>query len=126
MLALDSKTSVYLQYANARIQSVLAKAGPVPEGAPIILDDAAERTLALTVARYPAAFEATVRHLQPHRLAGYLDELATAFSTFYERCPVLKAESDALRDSRLALSALTSRVLVRGLGLLGIEAPDRM
>jgi len=126
MLALDSKTSVYLQYANARIQSVLAKAGPVREGAPIILDDAAERTLALTVARYPAAFEATVRHLQPHRLAGYLDELATAFSTFYERCPVLKAESDALRDSRLALSALTSRVLVRGLGLLGIQAPDRM
>jgi len=64
--------------------------------------------------------------LCPHKLCGYLYELATSFSAFYENCPVLKAESAELRASRLALCDLTARVLCRGLGLLGIEAPPRM
>jgi arginyl-tRNA synthetase len=126
MLALDGHTSVYLQYANARIRSVLAKAAEPPGTGPITVRHPAERTLALAIARYPAAFEATLRHLQPHRLAGYLIELATAFSAFFEQCPILRAGSDELRASRLALSAVTSRVLVEGLDLLGIEAPDRL
>jgi arginyl-tRNA synthetase len=63
--------------------------------------------------------------LQPHRLCGHLYELATAFTGFYEKCPVLKAEAPA-RQSRLALSALTARVLALGLGLLGIGAPEQM
>ena len=62
---------------------------------------------------------------EPHKLAGFLFELASAFTTFYEQCPVLAAEG-ATRQSRLALSALTLRVLVTGLGLLGIPVPDRM
>ncbi|HEY3517271.1 MAG TPA: DALR anticodon-binding domain-containing protein, partial [Gammaproteobacteria bacterium] len=64
--------------------------------------------------------------LRPHRLAGYLYELATAFTAFFETCPVLKAPDDATRASRLALCELTARVLARGLNLLGIAAPERM
>jgi arginyl-tRNA synthetase len=64
--------------------------------------------------------------LQPHRLCTYLFSLSTAFSTFYERCPVLKASTDEERASRLALSELTARVIARGLDLLGIVAPERM
>ena len=64
--------------------------------------------------------------LRPHRLCGYLYDLATAFTAFFEACPVLKAPDDATRDSRLALCAATARVLARGLDLLGIAAPQRM
>jgi arginyl-tRNA synthetase len=78
--------------------------------------------------RLPAAVEATNRAHAPHTLCGYLYELATAFSTFYENCPVLSAP-EAQRASRLALAELTSRALTLGLGLLGllgIEAPERL
>ncbi len=127
MLALDGNTSVYLQYANARIQGVLRKAGAEPDdSAPVLLTEPAERALALALARYPAAFEATLRHLQPHRLCGYLYDLAAAFSVFYEECPIVKAESDEAHRSRLVLSRLTSRVLTQGLGLLGIQSPPRL
>ena len=64
--------------------------------------------------------------LKPHRLCGYLYELATAFTAFFETCPVLKAPDQATRVSRLALCESTARVLSRGLGLLGIAAPERM
>ncbi|HET8697363.1 MAG TPA: DALR anticodon-binding domain-containing protein, partial [Gammaproteobacteria bacterium] len=64
--------------------------------------------------------------LKPHRLAGYLYDLATAFTAFFENCPVLRAPDPATRASRLALCALTADVLARGLDLLGIDAPDRM
>lgn len=63
---------------------------------------------------------------EPHRLCSYLFELASQFTAFYELCPVLKAEDPAVRDSRLALCALTLRVLVRGLDLLGVPVPERM
>ncbi|HUD17207.1 MAG TPA: DALR anticodon-binding domain-containing protein, partial [Acidimicrobiales bacterium] len=62
----------------------------------------------------------------PSRLCTYLFDLATTFTGFYENCPVLKAPTDAQRQSRLALSDLTARVLAQGLGLLGITAPDQM
>jgi arginyl-tRNA synthetase len=63
--------------------------------------------------------------LEPHRLCGYLYELARDFTTFYEACPVLKAE-EPVRGNRLALCRLTARTLAHGLGLLGIAAPERM
>jgi arginyl-tRNA synthetase len=127
MLALEGNTSVYLQYANARVRSVIARAGgePAPK-TPLQLRQPAERALALKLAQFPTAFAAAAEHLQPHRLCTYLYETAVAFSTFYERCPILKAETPELRASRLALSTLTSRVTVIGLDLLGIEAPDRL
>jgi arginyl-tRNA synthetase len=127
MLAMDGNTSVYLQYANARVRSVIRRAGgEAPAGTRVVLQEPAERALALALARFPTAVEATIAHLQPHRLATYLYETAVAFSNFYEKCSILGAETEELRASRLALSELTSSVMERGLDLLGIEAPERL
>ena len=127
MLAMEGNTAVYLQYANARVQSVIRKADGAPApGTAVLLPEPAERALALKLAQFPTAVEAAIAHLQPHRLCTYLYETAVAFSTFYEKCPILGAETETLRASRLTLCALTSRVLVRGLDLLGIEAPERL
>ena len=86
----------------------------------------AERALAVRLLGYEAAVLETVERYSPHRLCTYLFELASDFTTFYEHCPVLRAPSRPCRDSRLALSDLTARVLAHGLGLLGIDAPDHM
>ncbi|MET0136127.1 MAG: arginine--tRNA ligase [Kibdelosporangium sp.] len=126
MLAMDGNTAVYLQYANTRILSILRKAGTTPaEGTPVSLTETAERDLALKVAQFPAAVEAAAEAYAPHKLGTYLYETASAFTTFYEKCPILPAEP-AVRQSRLVLAALTSRVLTLGLSLLGIEAPARL
>ena len=69
---------------------------------------------------------ATAETLEPHRIAAYARSLAEAFNAFYQACPVLKADTDDLRRSRLRLADLTGRVLCDALNLLGIEAPDRM
>jgi arginyl-tRNA synthetase len=127
MLAFEGNTGPYLQYAHARIRSIFRKAG---EGAPdpgaIRVAVPAEHALALGLLRFPTVVaEVTVAH-EPHRLCTYLYDLATAFSTFYEQCPVLRAETTEERRSRLALADLTARVLARGLALLGMEAPERM
>ena len=126
MLAMDGNTAVYLQYAIARIRSILRRADHIPAlGAPVTLVEPAERVLALELARFPEVVGTTLEHLQPHRLAVYLFELATAFSGFYEQCPVLKSDGP-VRDSRLALATHTAAVLERGLDLLGIQAPQRL
>ncbi len=127
MLALTGNTGPYLQYAAARIRSIFARAGLDPAGArgPILLTVPAERTLALRLAGFGRAVGEVVAGAEPHKLAGYLFDTASAFTTFYEQCPVLSAEA-GLRESRLALASLTLQVLVTGLGLLGIGVPDRM
>jgi arginyl-tRNA synthetase len=129
MLAFEGNTAPYLQYAHARIQSILRKAdgaeGAV-QGSAIVIAEPAERALALQLFGVGRAVTDVAATLQPHRLCGYLFDLATAFTRFYETCPVLKAEDAAIRASRLALVDLTRKALARGLGLLGIEAPDRM
>ena len=127
MLAMEGNTAVYLQYANARVQSVIRRAGDASApGTPVMLSEPAERALSLKLAQFPTAIEAAIEHLQPHRLCTYLYDTAVTFSTFYENCPILAADTDALRASRLVLCELTSRVMVRGLDLLGIEAPERL
>ena len=127
MLAMDGNTSVYLQYANARVRSVIRKAGgEARTGARVTLREPAERALALALAQFPTAVAATIAHLQPHRLCTYLYDTAVAFSDLYERCSILGAETGELRESRLVLCELTSRVMVHGLDLLGIEAPERL
>ena len=127
MLALTGNTGPYLQYAAARIRSIFAKGGLNPANAkgPIVLGAPAERALALRLLGFGRAVADSAAGAEPHKLAGYLFELASAFTTFYEQCPVLTAEG-MTRQSRLALSALTLDVLVTGLGLLGIPVPDRM
>ena len=127
MLSLEGNTSVYLQYANARACSVLRRAGEERTKAVAVdLAEDAERELALVLLRLPAAVEATLGDLRPHKLTAYLYGLAVAFSAFYEACPVLGASTSQLRSSRLALCDATSRVLTLGLGLLGIDAPERL
>ncbi len=128
LLALTGNTGPYLQYAAARIRSLLRRAGVAAEdaAAPIRLAESAERALSLRLLGFGSAVSETARAAEPHRLAGYLFDLASAFTSFYEQCPVLAAADPATRNSRLALSALTLRVLLTGLGLLGIPVPGRM
>ncbi|HEX7237662.1 MAG TPA: arginine--tRNA ligase [Gammaproteobacteria bacterium] len=130
MLAPEGRTGPYLQYAHARIQSIFrkgAEAGVVREqGAAIAVAEQPERKLALELLDFGTAVVEAGETLRPHRLAGYLYDLATAFTSFFETCPVLKAPDEKTRASRLALCDLTARVLARGLGLLGIAAPERM
>ena len=127
MLAFEGNTAPYLQYAHARIRSIFRRgAEPVPPPASITVAAPAERALALAILGFGAVVHEVKDTLQPHRLCTYLFGLSTAFSTFYEQCPVLKATSEEERRSRLALADLTARVIARGLDLLGIEAPDRM
>jgi arginyl-tRNA synthetase len=125
MLAFDGNTSPYLQYAHARIRSIFTRAEGIEAGT-VVLTEGAERDLALQLLAFGDAVTQTAATLQPHRLCTYLFELAQAFTTFYEACPVLRADTDEERASRLRLCRLTGEVLATGLGLLGIEAPERM
>jgi arginyl-tRNA synthetase len=128
MLSFDGNTAPYLMYAHARSRSILRKAEidlEVAARAPIQVTEPAERALALELAAMPGVIERTAETLQPHRICAQLYQIATAFTAFFEHCPVLKAE-EPVRSSRLALCALNAKVLARGLDLLGITAPDQM
>jgi arginyl-tRNA synthetase len=128
MLSFDGNTAPYLQYAHARIRSIFRRVGidraQVSDVVPT-LDTPQERTLALRVLGFDAAIRETLERWAPHRLCTYLFDLASDFTEFYEACPVLRSE-EPLRSSRLALCDVTACVLASGLGLLGIEAPERM
>jgi arginyl-tRNA synthetase len=127
MLGTEGNTGVYLQYANARIQSILRKSGEAATTAGLRLTAPAERELLLTLIRFPAAVESAGETHAPHKLCTFLYETATAFSRFYEQCPILKDDVPAeVRGSRLALARLTSNTLTLGLSLLGIDAPSPM
>lgn len=127
MLAFEGNTGPYLQYAHARIHSILRRADVADrEGAELFPSEPAERALAMELLAFGAAVVTVEGSLHPHRLCTYLHGLASRFTSFYEQCPVLRADGDATRRSRLVLCALTARTLAMGLGLLGIEAPDRM
>ncbi|MEL4357791.1 MULTISPECIES: arginine--tRNA ligase [unclassified Luteococcus] len=121
-------TGPYLQYAHARICQIMRKAEAEQVAVPeriTLLDEPAEQQLALLLSRFGEVVDEVANSLQPHKLCGYLYELAGAYSTFYEQCPVMKSTGE-VRASRLALCVATRRVLATGLGLLGIDAPERM
>ena len=131
MIAFEGNTAGYLQYAHARIRSIERKAEDEGRGlggalAPILVQADAERALALELLDLELALSSTAAGLQPHKLCTYLYELASTFTTFYDQCPVLKAETDELRRSRLTLAGSTRRALALGLSLLGISAVERM
>ena len=126
MLSFEGNTAPYLQYAYARIASVFRKGAEFDDGnAAIVLQDEAERVLALELARFADCVHAVARDTAPHVLCTYLFNLAGQFMRFYESCPVLKSEG-ALRASRLRLCRLTGNTLKTGLGLLGIDVLDAM
>lgn len=131
MVALNGNTGAYMQYAYARIRSIFRRGGVDPEvlraSAPkLLITCAAERALALKILQLPEALELAAAELKPNVLTDYLFDLANRFSTFFEECPVLKAEVPELRESRLALGDLTARTLKFGLNLLGIDVVERM
>jgi arginyl-tRNA synthetase len=128
MVQTTGNTGPYLQYAHARLVQVLRRAeaeGLVAEEKVTVLAEPAEQTLALQLTGFGAVVAEVAETLQPHRLCGYLYELAGALSVFYEQCPVLKSDGE-IQASRLALCTLTRRVLASGLDMLGIEALERM
>ncbi|MCU1538724.1 MAG: arginyl-tRNA synthetase [Humibacillus sp.] len=128
MVALVGNTGPYLQYVVARIRSIFRQVAtdPSEQGAPIVLGEPAERALAVQLLRFGDVVAEVGDEYEPHRLCGYLFELAQLFSAFYENCPVLKAERDEVRESRLSLCAMVFRVMTTGLDLLGLESPERM
>ena len=133
MLSLTGHTGPYLQYAVARIRSIFRTAGlnpstPGPGGAQrrAVVAEPGERDLALALLEFGDVIAHVGDALEPHRLCAYLFDLAQTFSSFYENHSVIKAETAQLRESRLALCGLTLAVLVRGLDLLGVQAPEQM
>jgi arginyl-tRNA synthetase len=131
MLSFEGNTAAYLQFARVRCLSILRRGGFDPttyqsSSIPVLLTEAAERQLAVQLLGFADAVADTLATWSPHKLCKYLFDTAGTYTTFVETCPVLKAPDKSLRDSRLVLCALSASVLGRGLGLLGIEAPDRM
>jgi len=126
MLALQGNTAPYLLYAYARIKSIFRKAEVKIQNAEIKLVAPEEITLANHLLNFGITLEAVAEELRPNYLCNYLFELAGKFTSFYENCPVLKADDAATRDSRLALCDLTARVLKQGLETLGIETVEQM
>ena len=127
MVAFEGDTGPYLQYAYARLRSIFRRLGSPwsADGVSFALAAPAERNLALGLLAFPEAVDGAIATCQPHRLTGYLFDLAQRFTSFYEACPVLNAE-EPTRQERLALCELTARTLHVGLGLLGIETPEQM
>ncbi|NCV47371.1 MAG: arginine--tRNA ligase, partial [Actinobacteria bacterium] len=128
MLSFDGNTAPYLQYAHTRICSIFRRADETRasvRGVAPVVEHPAERALALALLQFDSAVHDALDRFSPHRLCTYLYDLASTYTSFYEHCPVLKVEGE-LRTSRLALCDLTARVLERGLGMLGIGAPEQM
>ena len=126
-LALDGNSGPYLQYAYARVCSLLGKAGLGVDEAPasFAVEADIERRLALQLLEFPGAVVRAAEAYKPSVLADYLFQTAQLYSSFYQNSPILKSEA-AVRDARLALCALFGRVLRKGLGLLGIETPEHI
>lgn len=127
MVSLTGDTSVYLQYAYARIRSILRKSGDrSPVAHPELELAPAERTLGLHLDGFGALVEEAAAEYAPHKLAAYLYQLASFYTTFYSECPVLKAETPEQVENRLFLCELTARTLSKGMSLLGIRTPEKL
>ena len=130
MLALNGNTATYMQYAYARVLSIFTRGGfdaaKIAQTATLQLAHPAERALAMELLRFGEALEGSMRDYRPNFLSAYLYELANRYSAFFENCPVLRAESETLRDSRLLLCDLTAKTIRKGLELLGIQVVSRM
>ncbi len=130
MLSFEGNTAAYLQYAHARVCSLLRRYGDPANGEQaagqtVTLATPEERALALQLLRFGTELSLATEHLQPHKLCSYLHELGARFSSFYEACPIGTAEA-AEKESRLILASATGRTIATGLELLGIDAPDRL
>ncbi|MFF8385610.1 arginine--tRNA ligase [Streptomyces kanasensis] len=127
MVSLNGDTSVYLQYAYARIRSIVRKSGEArPVAHPELALAPAERAFGLHLDRFGETVAEAAASYEPHKLASYLYQLASLFTTFYAECPVLKADTPQQVENRLFLCDLTARTLGQGMALLGIRTPERL
>lgn len=131
MMAMEGNTATYMQYAYARNRSIFRKGGFNPSlyrnaSVNVILDTVEERSLALQLFRFEEAITTSAIDFKPSLITGYLWDLAKAYSVFFQNCPVLKAPTEEVRQSRLLLCDLTARVLKQGLDLLGIRVIEKM
>jgi arginyl-tRNA synthetase len=128
MISFKGNTGPYLQYATTRIRSIFRKSGISENEAtgPIRVTEPTERELALKLLSFGTVLYGVAESAEPHRLCAYVFEVASLFTAFYEQCPVLKANDEDTRRSRLALCAATLRVLTAALSLLGVPIPARM
>ena len=135
MLAMNGNTATYMQYAFARIRSIFTKGNVDPQelrrraaagSAPLLLREPAERALALELLKFSDAVYSVLKDYRPNMLTSYLYDLAGRYSTFFEKCPVLKAETDEIKTSRLLLCDRTAETIRLGLSLLGIGTVEKM
>lgn len=129
MLAFEGNTAPYMQYAYTRVLSVFRKAGideSILADAAVIISEDREAQLAARLLQFEETLTVVARDGTPHVMCTYLYELAGLFSGFYEHCPILSAESEEVRNSRLKLALLTAKTLKMGLDTLGIETVERM
>jgi arginyl-tRNA synthetase len=131
MLAMKGNTAAYMQYSYARVRSIFARGGVDAEalrasGASMLLNSPAERALGLELLRFGEALDLMLADYRPNQLTSYLFDLANRYSIFFEKCHVLRAENDDLRQSRLLLCDLTARTIQKGLELLGIKVVEKM
>ncbi|MFD5554940.1 arginine--tRNA ligase [Streptomyces sp. NPDC127068] len=127
MVSLHGDTSVYLQYAYARIRSILRKAGEARAAAhPELALEDAERALGLHLDQFGDTVAEAAAEYAPHKVTAYLYQVASLFTTFYDKCSVLKADTDEQRENRLFLCEVTATTLHRGMDLLGIRTPERL
>ncbi|MCG6366447.1 arginine--tRNA ligase, partial [Vibrio fluvialis] len=128
MLAFEGNTAPYMQYAYTRVASIFAKAGVSPDNltGDIKITEEKEKALIAKLLQFEEAVQSVSREGQPHILCSYLFELAGQFSSFYEACPILIAEDESVKQSRLKLAALTAKTIKQGLSLLGINTLERM
>jgi arginyl-tRNA synthetase len=131
MTSLKGNTATYMQYAYVRNRGIFRK-GEIDvedlrrDPPPIVLATPHERALAMQLARFHDVLALAAADYRPNLITSYLWDLASAYSVFFEKCPVLKAETTELRQSRLALCDLTAQVIQKGLDLLGIRTIERM
>ena len=132
---MNGNTATYMQYAYARVRSIFTKGNVDPEALrrefaagdrKILLNEPEERALAFELTNLQGVLETVARDYRPNWLTSYLYVLANKDSSFFEKCPVLKAEDESIKASRLALCDLTSRTIAKGLNLLGIQTVERM
>ncbi|AJJ65031.1 arginine--tRNA ligase [Yersinia aldovae] len=128
MLALDGNTAPYMQYAYTRVISVFKRAG-IDESSltlPLVITEEREASLATRLLQFEEVITAVAREGTPHVMCSYLYDLAGLFSSFYEHCQILNADSEESRQSRLKLAMLTAKTLKQGLDTLGIQTVERM
>ncbi|MGW3389194.1 arginine--tRNA ligase [Streptomyces cinereoruber] len=128
MVSLNGDTSVYIQYAYARIRSIFGRAGDrTPVAHPELELAPAERALGLHLDGFAETVAEAAAEYAPHKLTAYLYQLASLYTTFYDQCPVVKPEpAREVAENRLFLCDLTARTLHQGMALLGIRTPERL